>query len=397
MWRDIGGEALAAMLARPQRTALTALGTAVGIAALVGVAGLASTAGAQIVSRFDELAATTVTVKPAQRDSPQAVVSTIPWDAPARLERLNGVVAAGTMSKLDIGDVPVRSTTVVDPLAPEVTAPVVAASPGLYAAVRGRLAAGRWFDVGHNDRADAVVVLGRNVANELHLGDLRQHPAVFVAGRPFTVIGVLTAVARAESLLSAVILPDGVAHATFGLAAPTSVVIETRIGAAKLIAGQAPLALAPQDPDSLTTERPPEPAATRAKVSADVQALFLVLGAVSLIIGSVGIANTTLVSVLERTGEIGLRRSLGGTRGGIAALFVMESTLTGLLGGVFGASLGVLAVVGVSAWRQWTPVLSGWLPVASVLVGGVIGLLAGLYPAWRAARVEPIAALRSHS
>lgn len=386
------------MLARPQRTLLTALGTVVGIAALVAIAGLATTAGAQIVSRFDELAATTVTVTPTESDSPRATPSLIPWDAPDRLGRLNGVVAAGTLSPLDVGALPIRATTVNDPLAPDsLTAPVVAASPSLYAAVGGRLAAGRWFDVGHDRRADPVAVVGRNVANQLRLADLRQRPAVFVGDRPFTVIGVLAAVDRDDSLLGAVVIPEGLARTVYGLAAPTSVVIQTRIGAAKLIAAQAPTALAPQDPAALTAVRPPEPAATRAKVSADVQVLFLILGAVSLVIGGVGIANTTLVSVLERTGEIGLRRSLGGTRASIAALFVVESALTGLIGAIFGASLGVLTVVGVSALRQWTPVLAGWLPFAAVCVGAAIGVVAGLYPAWRASRVEPIAALRAQA
>jgi ABC-type antimicrobial peptide transport system permease subunit len=396
MWRDILSEALAAMLARLQRTALTALGTLVGTAALVAVAGLATTAGAQIVSRFDELAATTVTVMPAQRDSPQGVASPIPWDAGERLGRLNGVVAAGTMSSLDVGQVHIRANTVVDPLAPpEFSAPIVAGSPGLYQAVRGQIAAGRWFDDGHNDRGDPVVVLGRNVANQLNLAALRLQPAVFIGDRPFTVIGVLGEVARNDTLLNAVIVPDNVARRFFGLEAPTSVIVETRIGAAALIAKQAPVALAPQDPQSIVALRPPEPATTRSRVSGDVQALFVILGAVSLVIGAVGIANTTLVSVLERTGEIGLRRSLGGTRRSIAALFMIESTLTGLLGAVFGASFGVLIIIGVAATRHWAPVLDGWLPPLSVMLGGVIGLLAGVYPAWRATRIEPIAALRA--
>lgn len=396
MWRDIFSEALAAILARPQRAALTALGTVVGIAALVATVGLSTTAGAQIVSRFDELAATTVTVTPVSGDGQPEVRSLIPWDAPDRLGRLNGVVAAGTLSALDVGDSEVRATRVVDPLTRDgVAAPVVAASASLYDAVRGQLAAGRWFDVGHDRRGDRVVVLGRNIASQLSLADLSQQPAVFVGDQPFTVIGVLTAVERNDALLNSVIIPNGTARSAYGLDAPTSVIIETKVGAADLITRQAPVALAPQDPRALVAQRPPEPTITRAKVSGDVQVLFLVLGALSLLIGGVGIANTTLVSVLERTAEIGLRRSLGGTRGSIAGLFVVESTLVGLLGGVFGASLGLLAVVGVSYLSRWKPVLDGWLPPAAALTGAVIGLLAGAYPAWRASRVEPVAALRS--
>jgi ABC-type antimicrobial peptide transport system permease subunit len=396
MLRDLVREALAAVLARPQRMALTALGTLLGIAALVATVGVATTAGAQIVSRFDELAATEVVVVPTESDQAQATVSLLPWDAEERLDRLNGVAAAGTLSELRQSDWQVRTTAVVDPLAPESqAAPVVAGSAGLLGAVRGRVGAGRWFDAGHVARADRVVVLGRNLAESLSVADVARQPAVFLADRPFTVLGILADVGREPALLNAVIVPDGTARSLFGLAAPTSVVIETEIGAARLIAGQAALALAPQDPQRLTVLRAPEPATTRANVARDTQALFLVLGAVSLVIGAVGIANTTLVSVLERTGEIGLRRSLGASRWNVAAQFLLESAGIGLLGGVLGASFGVLVTVGVSFSRSWTPVLQPWLAPAAVALGAVIGLLAGTYPAWRAANTEPIAALRS--
>jgi ABC-type antimicrobial peptide transport system permease subunit len=398
MWRDLVSEALAAMLARPQRTALTALGTLVGIATLVTVSGVASTAGAQIINRFDELAATTVTVVPAESADSQATVNLIPWDAPERLQRLNGVVAAGTLTPIPLSTASIRATVVNDPLAPTaIDAHLVAASPGLDRAVRGQLAAGRFFDAGHDQRGDAVAVVGRNVAAQLQLGDLRLQPAVFVDDRPYTVIGVLDSVERAPSLLSSVIVPNQVARDVYGVTAPESVIIETAVGAANLIRAQAPIALAPQQPEALTAVQPPEPAATRARISDDVRVLFLVLGAVSLVIGGVGIASTTLVSVIERTGEIGLRRSLGASRRHIAALFVVESGLTGLLGAIVGASTGVLLTVAIAATQRWTPVLDGWLPPAAAALGALIGVLAGLYPAWRAAHIEPIAALRAHT
>jgi ABC-type antimicrobial peptide transport system permease subunit len=123
--------------------------------------------------------------------------------------------------------------------------------------------------------------------------------------------------------------------------------------------------------------------------------LFVVLGAVSLLVGAIGIANVTLVSVMERTGEIGLRRALGARRLHIAGQFVLESGTIGFVGGIIGASLGILIVVSVSAYQSWTPVLDLWLAIVAPLVGGLIGLLAGTYPASRAARLEPVEALRS--
>ena len=119
------------------------------------------------------------------------------------------------------------------------------------------------------------------------------------------------------------------------------------------------------------------------------------LGAISLLVGGVGIMNIMLANMAERRQEIGLRRALGAARRHIAAQFLLESTVTGLLGGIIGASLGVLVIVSVSAVREWTPVLEGWLPFAAVGLGALIGLIAGTYPALRAARTEPITALRS--
>jgi ABC-type lipoprotein release transport system permease subunit len=394
-FRDLVSEAAAGLMARPARVGLTVLGTVIGVAALVATLGLSKTAGNQIVGRFDAVAATDVVITPAptaQRGSPDV----IPWDAESRLRRLNGVAAAGTLSEVDVRGALVRSVPINDPLGQtELQLPVRAASPGLWRAVRGRLSSGRFPDAGHSDRAERVVVMGANAASRLNISNLDQQPAIFIGDRQYQVVGLLSGVERQASLLGSIVIPEGTAQQEFGLTAPGSVQVETKVGAVEVVVRQAPVALSPTNPSQLRVAAPPDPKKLRGGVQNDLNALFLLLGGVSLLVGALGIANVTLVSVLERVGEIGLRRALGAARRHIAAQFLIESTVMGLLGGVIGASFGTLVVVAVSASRTWTPVLQPWVPLAAPLVGGLIGLLSGTYPSLRAAAMEPVEALRA--
>jgi macrolide transport system ATP-binding/permease protein len=393
---DLLQEAMAGMLARPSRMMLTVLGILIGLTALVATLGLTRTAGNRIISQFDQVAATElfITARPGVRGiiDPEA----IPWEAPKRLKRLNGVVSAGAMSEVNIGEELVSSSPIRDPLKPSaVKLAVHAASPELFRAVRAELKTGSLPDLGHSQRADRVAVLGPDAATQLGVLDVGHLPAISIGDRRFLVIGILRDVARKPELLASVIIPEGTAQNEFRLAGPSTVVVETRIGAAHLIAEQTPAALRPDDERALRIELPQEPKRLRDEVQSDVNVMFLLIGGLSLIVGAIGIANITLVSVMERIGEIGLRRAIGATRRHIAAQFLVESASTGVVGGILGGSFGIMIVVVVSAWQAWTPVLDLAAPLLAPIIGAAIGLLAGAYPAMRAARLEPVEAFRN--
>lgn len=393
--RDLFDEAIAGMFARPGRMGLTILGIVIGLTALVATLGLSRTANNRIITRFDELAATEIVVSP--KPGPVGVQpEVIPWDAPTRLLRLNGVAAAGTLSAINVKGALVSSSPVKDPRSQtDFKLSVQAASPGLFAAVRATLETGRFLDWGHSQRADRVAVLGPGAALRLGIVSVKQLPAITIGDKLYLVIGILSNVGRQPGLLGSVIIPEDTARRDFGLISPGSVIVETRIGATSLIAKQIPLALRPDKPSVLKVVYPPEPQRLQDAVESDLNVLFLLLAGLSLVVGAIGIGNITLVSVIERIGEIGLRRAIGATRGHIAAQFLLESTSMGVIGGILGASLGILTVVAVSTYQVWTPVLDPLVPFLAPLIGGVIGLVSGTYPALRAARLEPVEAFRN--
>lgn len=396
--RDLLSEAAAGILQRPLRSALTMIGTVLGMAAFVAIAGLTATANGQISKEFTVLAATEVTVTADTTGDTANVPPTraFPDDSRARITRLNGVTDAGLTWRVRLGGQSITNTpsAATPPGASALT--MTAADPGALSVAGPRLDRGRLYDQFAQHRAAQVAVLGPAAAQALGITSLHTHPAVFVGDQAFTVIGILADVQRHPELLSSVIIPTSTALEQFGIpvSPPAGMWINTDLGAAPLVAKQAALALRPDAPDQFTVTAPEPPTRLKGAVDAQMHLLLLLLAGISLIIGAFGIANTTLVAVAERTPEIGLRRALGARRRHIVAQFLTESTTLGTIGGLVGASIGAAIVVLVALVNDWTAILSPWIVLPAPLVGSVIGLLAGLYPAQRAAWVEPIAALR---
>ncbi|WP_117214887.1 ABC transporter permease [Allorhizocola rhizosphaerae] len=391
--RDLCAEALAGVLQRPGRSMLTALGTLLGVATFVTVLGLTATTSGQISKQFTELSATEVTVEDTASDV-ELAGDPFPAGAIERLRAVDGVVMAGvwwSAGQRSVSRLPAAEPARIDRL------PVVSVSPGAVAVAHPELAAGRLFDDFHNRRAERVAVVGSAVAARFGIDQLDGRMAVFIDGVPFTVVGVLSKVERHAELMLSVLVPEQTVRQLWGLPGrgePLRVTVETRLGAAQAVAAQAAVALRPDATERLKVIAPPDPRSLREAVSTDLNTLFLVLAAICLVIGAVGIANTTFVSVLERVPEIGLRRALGARGVHIAAQFLGESAVLGSLGGLVGTCLGIATVSGIAAMREWTAVVEPWTTLPAPLLGTVTGLLAGLYPALRASRIQPIDALQ---
>lgn len=397
--KDLFAEALAGLTQRPARSILTMLGTILGVGAFVTVLGLTSTATGQISKSFDLLRDTTVTMNDTPAADPTTTTGRLdfPADTDARLQQLNGVIAGGVWWNVPLRN-PVLSRTpdITDALPQDGAMTIYAASPGTLQAMQTTLQTGTLYNAFHQNHAEHVCVLGAAAAHLLGIARVDNQPAVFINDTPYTVVGIISDSRQLAQTLTGILIPSSTALREYGPPTdpPAHVLIQTRVGAAQLIAKQAPLALRPDQPRLLAVVPPPDPHHLRDQVDTDMSSLFLILAALCLTIGAVGIANTTLVAVMERTAEIGLRRSLGARPRHIAAQFLTESTILGLLGGLIGTSIGVLVVITTALWENWTAILQPASVTPAPAIGALVGLLAGLYPALRAARTEPLDALR---
>jgi putative ABC transport system permease protein len=394
--RDLISESLAGLSQRPARTALTMLGTVLGVGSFVAVLGLTATASGQISSAFSVLTATQVTINDAgAANSQQSTAFNFPADADATMKTLNGVVAAGVTWPVGGGQLPVTAN--LAPSAVPVQMAVTAATPGYLHAIEPQLDQGALFNEFHETHTMAVAVIGAGVARQLGITTVAQRPAVFVQGHAFTVVGILARSQRDPAAANSVYIPASTARQDFGAPlsyAAATMLVQTQLGAADLIARQAALALRPDNPTILQAVTPPRATALRDNVLGSLNSLFVVLAAITLIIGAVGIANTTLVAVMERTSEIGLRRAIGARRRHIAAQFLSESAAIGTLGGLIGTAIAICIIVIVALARHWTAVIDPTLTLPAPLIGTITGLVAGAYPALRAAQIEPLEALR---
>jgi putative ABC transport system permease protein len=371
---------------------LTGSGVAIGIASLVAVLGVSTSSRADLLATLDALGTDLLTVRPGE--DLVGADTALPASAPASVRRVEGVESAAATFSLEAT---VRRTDRV-PSSQTSGVRVVATEASLVATLRGELTTGRFFDTVTNEHA--AVVLGSTAARRLGIDSLDSQPLVWLADQWFAVVGVLEPVPLAPELDSTALIAVPAAERVLGLdpvsIEPTNVYVRVEPGPGLLdeVRQLMPRSANPGSPDAVRVSRPSDALAARAAVDTSFTALLLALGGIALLVGGIGIANVMVVAVLERRTEIGLRRALGAARLHIRVQFLLEAAILSGAGGLAGVALGAGAAAGYAAHRSWPFALPLEGLAGAVVLAAGVGVLAGIYPAGRAARLQPADAVR---
>ncbi|MFC7550366.1 ABC transporter permease [Plantactinospora sp. GCM10030261] len=372
---------------RPLRAFLSALGIAIGIAAMVAVVGISSSSRAGLDRTLDALGTNLLTVSPGNNLFGEA--AQLPVESVAMVGRIGPVEQVSATGLVD-GAAVYRSDKI--PEAETGGLATRAAYLDLLDTVGAEVTSGTWLNAA-TARYPAVV-LGETAARRLGLGAAGPQTQVLIGGRWFTVIGILAPVALAPELdTSALVGWEAAATYLDFDGHPTTVYTRSAEKSVAAVQGVLGATANPESPNEVEVSRPSDALAAAQATDEAFTGLLLGLGAVALLVGGVGVANTMVISVLERRPEIGLRRSLGATRGQVRNQFLAESLLLSALGGIGGVVLGIAVTSGYAFSQEWPTVVPAWAMGGGIGATLVIGGFAGLYPALRAARLAPTEAL----
>jgi putative ABC transport system permease protein len=388
----------AGVRARKLRASLSALGIAIGVAAIVAVLGLSSSSQAGLLAQIDRLGTNLLTADSGHSFS--GADAPLPREAPARVGNLDAVERVAHTAPID------GAKVYRTPLIPAVTTnalQVRAASLDLPDVVATEVAQGRWLN--EATATEPVAVLGATAAARLGFDRVTPGQRIWLGGQWFYVSGILRPALLASELDSSVLVGYPAAERYLDYTAvaggrattgpPGTLYVRARTDRVEQVQAVLAQTANPESPSEVDVSQPSAALTARAAAEGAFDSLFLGLGVVALIVGAVGVANIMIISVLERRSEIGLRRALGATRRQIRGQFLAEAVLLTMLGGAAGVAGGVLATVVYARSKGWQVVVPVEAWAGGIAAALVIGAVAGLVPALRAARLSPTEALRT--
>lgn len=394
--REVLLSALRGVTANKLRTALTLLGVLIGVGSVIVLVGVGQASATAVAASLDTLGSNTLTVRGGQASSGATRSQALTTAVSDALAARGAVPSARAV-------VPEASTdTTVTGGGRSSTAQVVGTSADYFAVTNSPVALGNAFTDSDVASARKYAVIGTTLATELYDTTDAVGRQLTVGSTPLTVIGVLQAKDSSgpSDANSVVVAPiSRVQQSLTGYGELSSVVVQAR-GAAQVDAAQAEVEsvldaqfkLTDPAQASYTVTNQAQLLATRTSTTQTFTSMLAAVAGISLLVGGIGVTNIMLVTVTERTREIGIRKALGATRGAVLGQFLVEATVLSAGGGV----LGVLAAV-IASRMTIMGTRPELVPGAVALALGVsvaIGVFFGGYPAWRASRLQPVQALR---
>src|SRR6266705_2003598 len=373
--------------ARPLRVVLSALGIAIGIAAMVAVVGTSTSSRAQLDRQLAALGTNLLTVAPGQTLFGEK--ATLPDQSVAMIGRIGPVESVTAIGQLPRAKA-YRTNKIPAPQSGGIG--TYAVRTGLLGTVGGAVASGTRLNAATAQYP--AVVLGAATAGHLGITAANPNMQIWLGGRWFTVVGILHPVPLAPELDLGALIGWPAAQRYLGLDADiTTVYTRTDPDTVEAVRELLARTANPAQPNEVDVSRPSDALAAQAAAETTFTGLLLGLGAVALLVGGIGVANTMVISVLERRAEIGLRRAQGASQGHIRIQFLAESLLLSVLGGAAGVLLGSGVTAVYATLQDWPTVVPAWVIAGGITAALIVGGIASLYPAIRAARLAPTEAL----
>jgi putative ABC transport system permease protein len=374
---------------RKLRAGLSALGIAIGVAAIVAVLGLSASSQAGLQAEINQLGTNLLTVSNGQ--SLTGGTAELPIGAPLMIGRINGVEqlqSTGAVTGANAYRTPYTPSVDTNGLT------VQAAGLRLLPIVATTVAQGRYLNAATAE--EPVAVLGATAAQLLGIDRVYPEERIWVGGQWFYLAGILKPAVLASAIDTSVLVGYPAAKRYLGFDGhPSTIYLRAQNDRVLAVDNLLAASANPESPSEVNVSEPSDALVAQADAKSALNGLFLGLGAVTLLVGAVGVANIMIISVLERRSEIGLRRALGATRSHIRTQFLSEAILLGLLGGTVGVALGVVGTAIYAHIKHWSTVVPTEAWAGGILASLMIGAVAGLIPALRAARLSPTQALWS--
>jgi putative ABC transport system permease protein len=400
---EIISVALGALRANKLRSLLTMLGIVIGVAAVIAVVALGAGAQSAVKDRISSLGTTLLTVMPGQ----QRGMGGVSFDQSVKLTMADAKALEEKATNLNAVQPEINSRVQVQYLNQNASTSAVGTTANYLEVRKYELSAGRMFTSQEDEGRQRLVVLGATVLTNLGIRspDAILGEAVRIKGLQFTVIGVLKSKGQSSPFGDPddqVLIPITTGRfRVFGtdrlrsisvLAQSEDKIPDAMADVQKVLRRQHRLTSA--KPDDFQIRSQADFLNTLGETTAVFTYLLSGIAAVSLLVGGIGIMNIMLVSVTERTREIGIRKALGATSANILLQFLIEAVVLCLLGGLIGAAVGSGGAAAMSAFAQWNTQISPMSIVMAFVFSAVVGVLFGVWPARRAASLDPIVALR---